>query len=97
VAFFCFPRITGYDLSSKPLWRGLPLAISVEIGSLEVIKQVVQQGLGIVILAQLAVRHTPTGTIVRGVEYLNLHLPFGFITREVPLPQSKVVQAFMAF
>src|SRR5579883_1096373 len=39
--------------------RGLPLVASIEIGSLEVIKQAVQQRLGIAILPQLAARHTP--------------------------------------
>jgi DNA-binding transcriptional LysR family regulator len=76
--------------------RGLPLAVSIEIGSLEVIKQVVEQGLGIAILPRLATRHIPPGTVVRAVEDWNLHLPFGLITREIPLPQGKAAQAFSA-
>jgi DNA-binding transcriptional LysR family regulator len=74
--------------------HGLPLAASVEIGSLEVIKQAVQQGLGIAILPRIAVRSIPEGTIVRSVEDWDLHLPLGFITRAIPLPQSKAAQAF---
>lgn len=77
--------------------RGLPLAASIEIGSLEVIKQAVQQGLGIAILPQLAARHIPGGTVVRAIEDWDLHLPFGLITREVPLPQGKAAQAFRSF
>jgi DNA-binding transcriptional LysR family regulator len=76
--------------------RGLPLAISIEIGSLEVIKQAVQQGLGVAILPQIAARHIPPGTVARTVEDWNLHLPFGLITKEIPLPQSKAIQAFSA-
>jgi DNA-binding transcriptional LysR family regulator len=76
--------------------RGLPLAASIEIGSLEVIKQAVEVGLGIAILPKLAARHIPHGTVVRSIEDWSLHLPFGFITREVPLPQGKAVQAFSA-
>ena len=77
--------------------RGFPLATSIEIGSLEVIKQAVEVGLGIALLPQLSCRHTPPGTVVRSVEDWNPHLPFGFITREGPLPQDKVAQAFRGF
>jgi DNA-binding transcriptional LysR family regulator len=76
--------------------RGLPLATSIEIGSLEVIKQAVQQGLGIAIMPKLAACNIPSGTIVRAVEDWSMYLPFGLITREVPLPQGKAVQAFSA-
>ncbi len=74
--------------------HGLPLAASVEIGSLEVIKQAVQQGLGIAILPRIAVRSIPEGTVVRAVEDWDLHLPLGLITRAIPLPQGKAAQAF---
>lgn len=77
--------------------RGLPLVASVEIGSLEVIKQAVQQGLGIAILPRLAARHIPSGTVARPVEDWSLHLPLGFITKEVPLSQGKAAQAFRDF
>jgi len=78
--------------------RGLPLAASLEIGSLEVIKQAVEQGLGIAILPRFAFRHNPPpGTVIRTIEDWSLHLPLGLITREVPLPQGKAAQAFSAF
>jgi DNA-binding transcriptional LysR family regulator len=76
--------------------RGLPLAVSIEIGSLEVIKQAVQQGLGIAIMPRFAAYHIPPGTVVRTVEDWSLHMPFGLITRAIPLPQGKAVQAFSA-
>ncbi|HZR41961.1 MAG TPA: LysR family transcriptional regulator [Ktedonobacteraceae bacterium] len=77
--------------------RGLPLAASIEIGSLEVIKQAVEVGLGIALLPKIAALHTPLGTVVRSIEDLSLHLPFGLITRDIPHPQNKTVQAFSAF
>ena len=77
--------------------RGLPLTASIEIGSLEVIKQAVEVGLGIALLPKIAARHTPPGTVVRSIEDLSLHLPFGLITRDLPHPQNKTVQAFSAF
>lgn len=66
------------------------LASSIEIGSLEIIKQAVQDGLGIAILPQLAARHTPPGTVVRAIEDWSLHLSFGLITREVPSPKARL-------
>ncbi|GCF06915.1 LysR family transcriptional regulator [Dictyobacter arantiisoli] len=74
--------------------RGLPLAIGIEIGSLEIIKQAVQQGVGVAIMPKIATYHIPDDTVVRHVKDLNLHMPLGLITREVPLTQSKAVQAF---
>lgn len=74
--------------------HGLQIASSIEIGSLEVIKQAVQVGLGIAILPRLVTRSVPDGTVVRMVKDWSLHVPFGFITREVPSPQGKAVQAF---
>jgi DNA-binding transcriptional LysR family regulator len=74
--------------------RGLPLTASIEIGSLEVIKQAVQHGLGLALLPRLAARQVPPDTIARTIDDWSLHLPFGLITREVPLPQGKAVQAF---
>jgi len=76
--------------------RGLPLVVGIEIGSLEIIKQAVQQGLGIALMPELAVRHAPSGTVVRVVEDWSLNLPVGLITRELPLPQGKAAQAFGA-
>ncbi|GCE07742.1 LysR family transcriptional regulator [Dictyobacter aurantiacus] len=74
--------------------RGLPLAIGIEIGSLEIIKQAVQQGMGVAIMPKLATYHIPDGTVIRRIKDWKLHLPLGLITREVPLPQSKAIQAF---
>jgi len=74
--------------------RGLTLTASIEIGSLEVIKQAVQQGLGVAILPKFAVREVPVGTAVRTVEDWSLHLPVGLITRAIPVPQGKAVRAF---
>lgn len=74
--------------------RGFPVAASIEIGSLEVIKQAIQQGLGIALLPKLAARQIPPGTIARTVEDWNLHLPFGLITREIPAPQNRAALAF---
>jgi DNA-binding transcriptional LysR family regulator len=76
--------------------RGLPLAVSVEIGSLEIIKQAVQQRLGVALLPQIATRHIPHDTAVRMIGDWNLHLSFGLITKEIPLPQGKAIQAFSA-
>jgi LysR family transcriptional regulator, regulator of the ytmI operon len=77
--------------------HGFPLTTSIEIGSLEVIKQAVAVGLGIALLPQLSCRHIPPGTIVRTVEAWSLSLPFGLLTREAPLPQDKAAQAFRSF
>jgi DNA-binding transcriptional LysR family regulator len=77
--------------------HGLQIASSIEIGSLEVIKHAVQVGLGIAILPQLATRPIPPNTVVRAVKDWSLHVSFGLITREIPSPQSKVVQAFKTF
>ena len=77
--------------------HGFPLAASIEIGSLEVIKQAVAGGLGVALLPQLSCRHTPPGTVVRAIEGWDLYLPFGLITRDAPLPQSKAAQAFRDF
>lgn len=74
--------------------HGLSLAIGIEIGSLETIKQAVQQGMGVAIMPKIVTRHIPDDTVVRHVKDLNLHMPIGLITREVPLTQSKAVQAF---
>ena len=74
--------------------HGLPLAIGIEIGSLETIKQAVQQGMGVAIMPKIATCHIPDDTVVRHVKDLNQHMPLGLITREVPLTQSKAVQAF---
>ncbi|MBO0796204.1 MAG: LysR family transcriptional regulator substrate-binding protein, partial [Ktedonobacteraceae bacterium] len=74
--------------------HGLQITSSMEIGSLEVIKQAVRAGLGIALLPRLATRHIPDGTVVRTVEDWSLHVPFGFITREVPSPQGKAAQTF---
>jgi DNA-binding transcriptional LysR family regulator len=74
--------------------HGLSLAVGLEIGSLEAIKQAVQQGMGVAIMPKIAIRHIPDDTVVRHIEDMNLHMPVGLITREVPLTQSKAVQAF---
>jgi DNA-binding transcriptional LysR family regulator len=77
--------------------HGLQIASSIEIGSLEVIKQAVQVELGIAILPQLALRHIPAGTVVRAVKDWSLHVSFGLITREIPSSQGKAVQVFRMF
>ena len=77
--------------------HGLQLTSSIEIGSLEVIKQAVQAGLGIAILPQLATHPIPPGTVVRTVKDWSLYVPFGLITREIPSPQGKAIQAFRTF
>jgi DNA-binding transcriptional LysR family regulator len=77
--------------------HGLKITSSIEIGSLEVIKHAVQAGLGIAILPQLAAHHLPVGTVVRTVKDWNLQVSFGLITREIPSPQGKAVQAFRTF
>jgi LysR family transcriptional regulator, regulator of the ytmI operon len=74
--------------------RGLPLAIGIEIGSLEIIKQAVQQGMGVAIMPAFATYHIPDDTVIRPIKDWTLHIPLGLITREVPLPQSKAIQAF---
>nr|BBH86900.1 LysR family transcriptional regulator [Thermosporothrix sp. COM3] len=74
--------------------RGLPLATNIEIGSIEVIKQAVQQGLGIALVPELATHSIPPGIVIRNVSDLHLHLPLGLITRAIPIPQGKAAQAF---
>ncbi|GHO47892.1 LysR family transcriptional regulator [Ktedonospora formicarum] len=74
--------------------RGLSLSASIEIGSLEVIKQAVKERLGVAILPRISTRQAPRGTIIRNIEDWDLHLPFGLITRSIPLPQGKAAQAF---
>ncbi|QBD79493.1 LysR family transcriptional regulator [Ktedonosporobacter rubrisoli] len=77
--------------------HGLPLTFNIEIGSLEVMKQAVAAGLGIAIVPQLAAQHIPAGTVIRSIADWNFHLPIGFITRAIPLPQGKALQAFKTF
>jgi LysR family transcriptional regulator, regulator of the ytmI operon len=74
--------------------HGLQPASSIEVGSLEVIKQAVQAGLGLALLPQLAVRHIPAETVVREVDDWSFYLSFGLITREIPSPQGKSIHAF---
>jgi DNA-binding transcriptional LysR family regulator len=76
--------------------RGLPLAIGIEIGSLEIIKQAVQQGMGVAIMPKCATYQLPDDVIIRPIQDWELHMPLGLITREVPHPQSKALQAFSA-
>lgn len=73
--------------------QGANLAASIEIGSLPVIKQTVQRGLGIAIMPRLASRPLPTGTLIKTLEDWSLHLPIGLIKKAVPLAQGKTVAA----
>jgi LysR family transcriptional regulator, regulator of the ytmI operon len=45
-------------------------------------------------MPKIATYHIPDGTVIRHIKDWKLHMPLGLITREVPLPQSKAVQAF---
>lgn len=77
--------------------HGLQITSSIEIGSLEVIKQAVQVGLGVALLPQLVTQQIPPGTAVRLLKDWNLHVPFGLITREIASPQGRAIQAFSTF
>jgi DNA-binding transcriptional LysR family regulator len=73
--------------------QGTNIAASIEIGSLPVIKQTVQRGLGIAIMPRLATRPLPVGTLIKTLEDWSLHLPMGLIKKAVPLAQGKTVEA----
>ncbi|HEX2915939.1 MAG TPA: LysR family transcriptional regulator [Chloroflexia bacterium] len=74
--------------------QGLTLKASVEVGSLEFIKQAVQQGLGIALLPRLAVYNTTTSAIVREIEDCQLPVVYGLISKEASLPHGKATQVF---
>ena len=71
--------------------HGLPLTVSIEIGSLEIIKQAVQQKIGIAILPQLATRHMPSDMVIRKIADWSQAMPIGIITRMIPSSQQRIV------
>lgn len=59
--------------------RGAKLYPSVEIGSMEAIKQAVRGGLGVAVLPALAIDPPPPATVARDLDGLDLGLPVGLV------------------
>lgn len=76
------------------LARGMPMPMSIELGSLATLKQCVLQGVGIALMPHITAYPLLEGIVIRTLADWDLHLPFGFITRSSPVLPRKAVLAF---
>ena len=61
--------------------HGVRLEAMMEIGSLSVLRQMVQDGLGIALLPATATRSIPGGTVIKQIEQLDLRIPIGLVRK----------------
>ncbi len=76
------------------LQHGANLCAKIEIGSMEVIKRAVQQGLGIAIIPALVAAPPLPGALLREIDGVKLGLPVGLVSHPASDVPGKAVQDF---
>jgi DNA-binding transcriptional LysR family regulator len=78
--------------------QGVRLNATLEIGSLLTLKQIVQDGLGIALLPEMATRTIPKGTMVKPIEQFDLRIPIGLVRKPdmIMLLQTNTLDMFIS-
>lgn len=83
--------LVGMGVSAAP---GVEIG-SIEIGSMEALKEAVRRGIGVAVLPEAAISPPPPGTIVKQVEGVDPGLTVGILMPEDRASSSRALEAFV--